>query len=113
MRERLAEVEAAEQSERAGMLAKLVSSANTGCKPLHDLWGRVRDTSAADKDDALIDGAPPALLACRCLGVDVDLLEATTLRVLGGRGPLTGWLPLTDGAGLVPPTPTWPRSSRS
>lgn len=95
----------AKPEQRPSLISELFLSANRGCQPLVDVWGRIGAAETSAKEGILIRDVPPAIETCSCLGVDVDLLEAGMLVLLAPSGPPVRWLPVRfeDAAGHTEP----------
>ncbi len=84
--EELDALEKAAPSDRAERLAKLVSQLIRECQATKDLFASVAPTE--DKAKFIMDGLPPALVACRCR-TDVPALKSLMYRLLANRAPTT------------------------
>lgn len=79
---------------RAMALAKLLEQAIGGCAPITALYQQLALMADVGRDPTLLDGLPGAVEACRCEGVDVEVLVAAVWQMSGKTTPGKRQLPL-------------------
>ncbi|WP_096326333.1 hypothetical protein [Nannocystis exedens] len=80
--------------QRAEQLAKALEKAIGGCKPVTELFQGVAVTDVAARGKMLLDELPGAVEACKCEGIDLDVLVAGVWQMAGKTSPSKRQLPL-------------------
>ena len=79
---------------RAMELARTLETAIGSCKPIADLFARLAVMDLVSRGQTLLDGLPGAVEACKCEGIDLDVLVSGVWQMTGKTSPSKRQLPL-------------------
>lgn len=88
-----AELEGADPSTKAVLVAEALSGAIPPCTPIVRLYGQLASEAAEDKA-TLVAGAADAARECDCHMADLDVFEYAMLVALGAYDRPARWMPL-------------------
>ncbi|WAS90370.1 hypothetical protein [Nannocystis punicea] len=79
---------------RATQLAKTIEAAIGGCKPIAELFRQLATMDPASRGKTLLDGLPGAVEACKCEGIDLEVLVPAVWQMSGKTSPSKRQFPL-------------------